>query len=277
MSRKALVAVLGCALFLVSTYFLNNLPPVPSTKVPTTPPIESQSHSKILIVTGEYSPYTSETLTDKGFFTQIVTTIFQKTGLDCEIAFYPWARCEEMVRTGKAWAAFPYGAYGSIARKYQLSSPIYTSNHRFFYLKTDDSAHDKMQTFHTLTDFKDYTVGGTNGYWYGSKADLQAKGIKNVEWAGNVDGLVNMLYNRRIDMFIEDELVGWTTIKKLYPNEIDKFATLRNIATSQEYVLIVSSSYPHSDDILKQFNATLSLLSTQDTLNEIVTSHLQIK
>ncbi|MDR3561288.1 MAG: transporter substrate-binding domain-containing protein [Negativicutes bacterium] len=272
MRRTAIIALLFTLLVLLAACSSDK----PSTARPAAPPgdapAEPSRSAKVLLVTGEYAPYTTEALPDKGFFTQIVTAVFQEMGLECEIRFYPWARCEEMVKSGEAWAAFPYGLSEKTLQTYQVSAKVYPSRHKYFYLKNNGRLSDQGQDFERISDFKDFTVGGANGYWYGSKDDLKKLGIDRVEWAYDADGLVRMLYNQRIDVFIEDELVGWEAIKRSYPNETGKFATLPNDAQQREYFLIVSKTYPQSADLLNRFNAALGRVKDRGTLAAIVKS-----
>ncbi|MBP2636701.1 MAG: uncharacterized protein H6Q72_2608 [Firmicutes bacterium] len=237
--------------------------PVRSSETRTAQP---EASKKLLLVTGEYAPYTSARLSGHGVFTEIVEAALKEMGVEYEIRFYPWARCEEMVLSGQAWAAFPYGMSEKIAQNYLVSSAVYPSRHTFFYLRDNDKFDAKTQNFTDIADFKDYVVGGANGYWYGTKEGLINKGILRVVWADDIYGLVRMLYNKRIDVFIEDELVGWEVIKKIYPGEEDKFATLHHAAKTSQYNLIISSTYPKSEELLDQFNAALSRMKKRGEL-----------
>lgn len=237
------------------------------------PVLQPLSSTKILLVTGEYAPYTSTKLPSNGFFTHIVSTVFQEMKLEYEIRFFPWARCEEMVRNGEAWASFPYGSTEKRVLTFFSSAPIYSARHKFFVLKSNSRLGEEVRSFRNIGDFGKYTMGGTNGYWYGSRDDLKKKGVQNVEWADDVDGLVRMAYNQRIDVFIEDELVGWDAIRRIYPGNAHEFSTLRNDALPMEYALIVSKTYPRSAEILERFNLALSNIKERKVLDTIVKMH----
>lgn len=267
--RKLTIISLLCAgvILLAACYPMSIRQPVTQPVRPSeSRSLQAQSSPKLLLVTGEYAPYTSARLSGHGFFTEIVEAALKEMGVEYEIKFYPWARCEEMVLSGQAWAAFPYGMNEKIAQSYLISSPVYPSRHTFFYLKNNVRIDDNTLKFADIADFKDYVIGGANGYWYGTKEDLINKGILRIVWADDIYGLVRMLYNKRIDVFIEDELVGWEVIKKIYPGEEDQFVTLPRAAKTSQYNLIISPKYPKSEELLEQFNAAVGRLKKREEL-----------
>lgn len=233
------------------------------------PTSQDTDSNKVLLVTGEYTPYTSEQLEGYGFFTEIVEAALKDMGIEYEIAFYPWQRCREMVEKGEAWASFPYGHTEEHAQLFLLSNNIYPNTHRFFYLKDNEKIKDEVHNFKEISDFKDYTFGGANGYWYGTKEDFEAQGV-SAEWTNDVEGLIQMLYNKRIDFFIEDEAVCMETIKKIYPDEVDKFSTLENPAKVNDYLLIISRSYPNTEELLEKFNASLETIKENGEYDRII-------
>lgn len=271
--NKAMLLLAASILFLMSCQVQR-----PEVRLPEPVARDSGQPSgnlKILLVTGDYIPFTSQALPGNGFFSEIVTQALQDMGVAYELRFFPWARCEDMVKTGEAWAAFPYGFSERIAAAYHMSDAIFPSHHRFFYLKANKKLGDEVQHFRDIAEFRKYTFGGSNGYWYGSKDDLLELGFENVEWADDIDGLVKMLYNKRIDVLIEDELVGWETIKRLYPEEEDRFATLQQEAKAREYFLIVSRTYPRSLELLEKFNVSLRRLKKNGTPEALMKKRLK--
>lgn len=225
--------------------------------------------TKVLLVTGEYIPYTSDNLNEKGFFTQIVTSVMNDMGIPCEIKFYPWGRCTQMVKSGEAWASFPFAHSEEHDRDYFTSDTIYPSAHKYYYLKDNSKIKDEVHAFKTTSDFKKYIFGGANGYWYGSKEDFLNKGI-TTEWAQDTDSLVKMLFTKRIDFFIEDSAVCMEAIERLYPNAVNKFATLENDARKLDYLLLISKAYPNSKILMEKFNASLKKLKEEGTIKNIL-------
>jgi polar amino acid transport system substrate-binding protein len=213
-------------------------------------------NDKVLIVTGEYIPYVGENLENMGFITELIESTLRLANIDYEIKFYPWARCSEMVQSGEAWASYPYGHSDANDQIYLFSDIIYNTKHKFYYLKDNEKITEEVNDFTTIGDFKDYILGGANGYWYGNPEDFAKLGV-TTEWAGDTDALIKMLHSKRIDFFIEDELVCKEAIKRLFPGEEEKFGILPTDAKIQDYYLMVSKVYPKSEELLNQFNFSL--------------------
>jgi len=218
--------------------------------------MNADKEGKVLIVTGEYVPYVGEDLENQGFITEQIEKALTNAGINYRIEFYPWARCSEMVQSGEAWAAYPYGHSEQNDKTYLFSNTVFSTKHKFYYLTENDRITKEAQSFSAIGDFKDYVFGGANGYWYGSPKDFEALGVQ-VEWADNTDALIKMLYAKRIDFFIEDELVCDEAIQRLFPKEKDKFASLPANAREQDYYMIVSPDYPNTEVLLEQFNSAM--------------------
>lgn len=230
---------------------------------------ENQTNDKIIIVTGEYAPYTSEHAAGYGAFTQIVETVLQESGLENDILFYPWARASEMVKSGEAWASFPYGYSKELAEDYDYSDSIIQSSHKFYYLKSNEKLAREAENFSKISDFTNYTFGGANDYWYGDKAAIENSGVK-VEWANDTDALLKMLYAGRIDFLIEDQRVADAAISRLFPEDSNAFTVLPNTASQRDYYLIVSKDYPNSQLYREKFNAALQTLKNNGTIDQIL-------
>ncbi len=235
----------------------------------TKPLMKEQDSDKILIVTGEYAPYTTELDENRGFLTELMESVLNESGIDYEIKFYPWKRCMEMVDNGEAWASFPYGYTCEYAQNYDYSTTIIKSKHKFYYINSNSNIGNEVMDFSRISDFTQYTFGGANGYWYGSRSDFEQDNVK-VEWANDTDALIKMLHSGRIDFFIEDELVCDEAIKRLFPDDIDDFSKLPKDAIIQEYFLLISKNYNNTNELKEQFNRAFMKLESNGDLNNML-------
>lgn len=231
--------------------------------------VNSQENNKLLIVTGEYVPYTTQMEPGYGFFTQIVEAVLKESSVDYEIEFYPWARCSEMVKNGEAWATFPYGYTAEMAESFYFSDAVMKGRYKFYYLKSNEKFAQETMNFSEISDFTNFTFGGAVDYWYGDQSIIESYGVKT-EWAKDTDALIKMLHAGRIDFLVEDELVGDAAITRLFPEEIDEFAKLPNTARLQDYYLIISKGYPNSEANRIKFNEALKKLLENGEIERIL-------
>ncbi|MBF0233420.1 MAG: transporter substrate-binding domain-containing protein [Desulfamplus sp.] len=219
---------------------------------------------KVILVTGEWAPYTSEKMEGYGFFTEIVSAVFKEAGIEFEYKFYPWLRCEDMVQKGKAFAAFPYALTDERKAVYDFSEPLAKSTGMFFYLKDrikEDVVWEKYE------DLKKYKVGGTAGYWY-EKAFKDA-GIE-LDLAVSDELGMKKLHGGRFDLLATEELVGWEIIKQLFPTEIDKFDIVKKPLNETSLHLMVSKSYPDASAITNKVNEALKKIKEKGIYSEIL-------
>ncbi|MGC0155855.1 hypothetical protein ACPRNU_25655, partial [Chromobacterium vaccinii] len=67
------------------------------------------SHAnEILIMTGEFPPFSSESMQNGGIATEIIKAACGVENIPINIKYLPFARAELLVRTGKAFAVYPY-------------------------------------------------------------------------------------------------------------------------------------------------------------------------
>lgn len=234
-----------------------------------TPNVNPYQPQKVLIVTSEYVPYVAQTKTNKGFFTELIKKTLSYSGIEYEIKFYPWSRCSEMVKSGKAWASFPYAKNKTRETMFYFSDPIYKTKHKFYYIKDNVKLSKEFINYSKINDFTDYVFGGANGYWYGNRSDINALGIKS-EWVNDTDALLKMLHSGRIDFFIEGELVYNEAMKRLFPEHEKDFTSLPAIAMLQDYFLMVSKDYPNSKELLAKFNYSLQHIKENGEFEQIL-------
>ncbi len=86
----------------------------------------------LILVTGEWTPYTSKTLEKNGFFTEIVSEVCKEMDLVPEYEFHSWRDCFSMVEKGTVMGAFPYTYTDERAVKVFFSEKIVESNTVFF-------------------------------------------------------------------------------------------------------------------------------------------------
>ncbi|MGE5583822.1 MAG: substrate-binding periplasmic protein [Bacillota bacterium] len=223
--------------------------------------------AKVVLVTGEWEPYTTEKAEGKGYFTEIVTAVFKEMGLEPQYVFYPWERCEKSVQKGEAWAAFPYAYTPERAKLYEYTDTVAYAYTKFFYYKKNFDG-DKIK-FNKLEDLKQYRIGGVTGFFY--KEAFEKAGL-NVDWSTKEEDTIHKLVKDRVDLMPYGELVGWEIIKKNYPNEIKNFGVLSKPINegNGDLKLIVSKTYPNFRQLLEKFNNALKAIRGNGVYQQIL-------
>lgn len=213
---------------------------------------ESNEHlEEVLIVTGEFPPFSSESMPGQGMAVEIVRAVFAEMKRPLKIEFYPWARAELMVELGEAWGAIPYVPSSARKEKFHISESLFLGNTVLL------SYGDKMNAldYQGLTDLKSYRVGAALGYWYidvfqdaGLDLEITADDITNLK----------KLRSARVDVIPVNEYVASWNIKDMFPGDFDKFRRLGDPLRSNENVVIVSRAMTESEKLLQEFNAAFA-------------------
>lgn len=220
----------------------------------------------IPLATGEWAPYTGEKLAGQGLVTEIVTAAFKAGGLQTGYSFFPWNRCELAVQDGSAFAAFPYAMTEERKKLYDFSSPVMNSRSVVFYYE----GQGKDMDWASLKDFQKVKLGAGAGYWY--IEDLKKNGLA-YDTVADTDTAFKMLQAGRFQYFIENEVVGKETIKRLFPKDTTKFKTLSKPYDENQFFLIVSRKYPGAAELLKKFNTGLAVVKADGTYKAVLAKY----
>ena len=91
--------------------------------------------TEVIIGIGEWSPYTSSELPDRGFVSGIVTEAFSAVVIEVKFVFLPWARAIQIAKYGNLAATFPWLRSSERETNFLFSDPLfYTDNLTMFVL-----------------------------------------------------------------------------------------------------------------------------------------------
>ena len=219
----------------------------------------------LTLATGEWTPYSSETLEGYGFITEIITEVLTEMNMTPEYAFHPWTRCYSLVKRGKVWAAFPYSYTEERAEEVLFSETIGESTTKFFYYNKGQS-----YPYERLEDLRPYKLAGVKGYFY--EQDFQHAGL-DVSYTSDELSALKRLAAGRVDLMPMNELVGWALIQKHFPAEAKNFGTLEKAYDTNELKLIVSKDFPNASELLQRFNEALRHVTQSDAYRAIFTKY----
>lgn len=219
--------------------------------------------------TGEWEPFSSSSLPNKGCATELVAAACKAGGIEPSFQFYPWLRAEVLVESGAAFAAFPYAMNEDRKARFDFSEPLFFTTPRFIYYNQIRSFDHLKAT--TLTDLKPYSVAILAGSH--TEEALKTAGV-TVYTAPGLSNIVRMLHAGRVDFILEVETVAFDTLKKTFPDEADHFESLPD--TFWPHVgayLMVSRKYPDAQALLAKFNKGLREIQKNGVYKQITTTY----
>lgn len=217
---------------------------------------------------GEWPPYTGISLPGGGIAAEIVTALSKAAGLGVEYSFVPWKRAEMHVRSGLAFATFPYQEIPERQAEYLFSSTLFSTHFSI-------AAHRKRMAttafqYSRPEDLRGYRVGiiaGTDAI----KLILQKSGalVEEVDSARQNLGKLDL---GRIDFYIDDSAVLKYAIAANYPGETpSRFTILKTpFGGRKDWKIMVSRQYPDAKQYLERLNAGLVIIRNCGELQDIL-------
>lgn len=209
------------------------------------------SKERIIIVTNEWKPYVSKEMENFGLLANLIKQVFKKIDIEVEYKFYPWRRCEEMVRNGQAFGTFPYRVTETRKKNYEFSESLISSRGLFFYLKNNFEKGFEWDKYEELLE---YNISGVMGYWY---EELFSQYNLKVDYSATEEIALRKLHAGRLDILAGDELVIWNLIKEIFPDNIYMFETANKPLNDDDLHIIISRDNLKSKLILEKFNEAL--------------------
>lgn len=273
---KKVFAYLFCCIILVGCNGIT-APSSTATLNPTkTPnPMDTsiiEDKGAIKLVTGEWSPYTTENLLDKGMAVEIVKLIFAEMGQEIQIDFRHWERNLEETKANIYFATFPWISNKEREPEFFFSEIIFYANTHFFVRADSDI------TFTTLESLTGRTLCHPQEWALYGLEDMVAAGKINIERPAEAATCLRMLEARRVDMILNDPLVISTLSQDteiLFNDNLDfDIKMLEKPVDIAGYRLLVSKSYPQGEQLLAEFNQALAKLQAEGKVEAIIDKYM---
>ncbi|MCP4350672.1 MAG: transporter substrate-binding domain-containing protein [Desulfobacterales bacterium] len=228
-----------------------------------------------MISTGEYAPYTTESLENNGFVNHVITEAFKQENYKVKYRYFPWKRAYLEMAKGKFHASSYW--YPSKTREkdsYYSSEPIYTASEYFFYLKSNP-----VKDWSTLEDLKGKQIGAQRGNTY--TTEFWELGKRNVyyiqEVTTDIQNFKKLLLGR-IDLFPTSIFVANNLMRnELTPKERDLITYHPKPLLQTEAFLLFSKAYKDSPKLLKVFDSGMKKLINQGIYDKLYNDFLDGK
>ena len=211
------------------------------------------------ITWGEWPPYHSKSMANRGLYTQLIREGYQAVGISVEFGVYPWKRALLVAQT-------PDSAWDGSSGWTKTAEREKT----FFY--TDAMHQGCVVFFHKFKTAFDWTrsetlsdliIGVVGGYRPNSLIkEMKSSGMDfKVDEVSEEKFGIRMLNAERIDAFVSHKDVGQTIINQEL-NRVDG----KNITSHPQplycdsYHLLFSKQKPGSQFLVEQFNVGLKIL-----------------
>lgn len=212
----------------------------------------------VRITTGEFSPWTSESLKHQGFTNRVIREAFKLEGYAVEFTFYPWKRAFESAKSGEKFHATSYW-YPSDerAKDFIYSDPIQSDATVFFHLKSNPPPE-----WETLDDLKGMRIGATAGFTYTTEFWDAAKSKRlDIEEAASEELNFKKLLKGRIDLFPSDPLVGQKVLQENFGSkEIETVTYHDKPMVAPTGHLLFSRKLANGEALVAAFNRGLAKL-----------------
>ncbi|WP_281557703.1 transporter substrate-binding domain-containing protein [Thalassomonas sp. RHCl1] len=221
-----------------------------------------QSPTQIKLVSGDYPPFTGQSLPGGGLVTRLVQATFAQTfdGAQIKVSFEPWARGLANTENQKYQATFPYFRNEQRAAAFYFSQPVIFIENVFYHNQSADTkSYDKK------------TICLPLGYAKGRLDELiQAHDMTLIRPASMLQ-CFKMLSKKRVDLLACSKRVG-----EFFTDHYPQFQGLKFSPSDPAMALVpLYVIFPKKSGhaIVSRFNLALQQLKHSGSYQEILDSY----
>ncbi|MEK2687938.1 substrate-binding periplasmic protein [Bdellovibrio sp. GT3] len=208
----------------------------------------------ILVRSDAWCPYVCDSSSAPGYMVEVATKIFEKAGHKVKFSMVNWARAVNETRKNKATAVV--GANYNDCPDFVFPTKTLGLGQDFFFVKKDSNW--TYKDYSSLTGKK---IGVINGYAYGGDVDRIIN--ENREIFVSISGehpleqILKMMESKRLDAFIENQLVLRTVLAEMKINPDEYKAVSSTVANDAKLFMAFSPANKKSEEYAKVFSKGL--------------------
>ncbi|NKD55712.1 MULTISPECIES: substrate-binding periplasmic protein [unclassified Haematospirillum] len=201
------------------------------------------------VVTGDYPPYSGQTLPGGGISTQLVMAAFKAANMaEPEILWESWKRGYERSKGGEIAATFPYAKDDEREQHFLFTDPLHIDQVSFFTRSLD--------------------IDAVNGSWASMKICIPQGWIVEtyreimdtfsltLQQPASMEHCMKMLQGKRVDLVPCATIVGIYEIKQAFGSTEGFTASPHHRRENRTY-LMISRAWPDADKLVESFNMGL--------------------
>ncbi len=229
-------------------------------------PGNTYAEQSVQLATINWEPYTGENLPNHGFFSEIVTEAFSRTGCRVEFKYFPWSRALLYAKKGVVHGLMV--AYWKRDRVEFLnySDVVWKVKEEFIALRETPIVFDGA-----LNSLKGRTIGALRGS--AQAEELKAAGLQIDEISDQVLNIKKLL-KKRIDIILIPSRILLFHLDRIDPT----FDTARIKILKPEYKIfdmyvVFSKQIPGYEQLTADFNMGLDQIKNDGTYRMILHKH----
>lgn len=217
------------------------------------------------LASGEYAPYSGETIPNQGISTMIVKAIFSELKQDVQVSFMPWNRAMKNVSNGNVVGSYPWNINSDRLKYNYFSRPIHS--YRVFAFTKKGMKYNSEKS---LIGKKYCNPSGWDNSQYIKLINkLKMEVISPV----NIESCFNMLALNRVDIIFLNELVGFEVTQRLFgPHSQVSGSETPFFPNKVNLYFIVSKKYPYGEKLISDFNRGLDTIKRNGVYDHIVST-----
>lgn len=238
-------------------------------------PANSESQKPVIkLATMEREPYSGTNLPNLGYVSELVTKVFERSGYQVEIEFFPPARVKFMAESGLVDGVMPVRFQQQNTELLSYSAP-FPGAHQVFLKKKSTNVPLQIGSEKDIKNFfnafPDSVYGIVRGTPFTVDFDHSAS-LKKIFVAENIQNL-DILASGRIDFAIMDLFTAADSIVNYRPQYIGHFDFIRAHLFDSNFYLAFSKKRPQYEKLTIDFNQGLAALTNDGSLARILSTH----
>lgn len=212
-----------------------------------------------------WPPFVDPASPSEGLTLEIIRAAYRTQGYEIRMYYMPWARAEAGVVAG-TYDLLP-STWQTAARHDTLifSEPYAYNRIKFLKLNTDPFEYNGLES---LTG---KSIGVIRGYGY-DDAFLAARNFTRYE-APDFLSLANMLLAGRIDLTLEDEIVGRVSIANFNPQLLTKLTFTDSALSTKGLHVAIGKRNPRAQELMDAFSRGFALIRSNGEYARIMAKY----
>lgn len=227
-----------------------------------------------ILANPDLAPYSSERMPGGGLIVKMAAEALKQKKISYKIVWLPWKRAFDEVKNGYYMAGFPTPLTAKTKEEVLVSEPLFKLDEVLFALESaklnskDDSGYLKK----TICRPKDWAENPEVDAFI-SKYDLK------VEHGKGAIGCIKMMFNKRVDFFVSDEIQASIAIndvinenRELYKSFPQIVSLGKKVSTTYLY-MIAPKNNEKAKNFIKLINEQFNKFNKDGTIKKIIQNY----